>query len=158
MKAGIAAAVGVAIGLAAVGTVHATTTRTPEVTPATQHDTLPSLRGVMPRPDDFIKNSHAYPAHPLPFLSAPGNQADGALQTAASGSFAPALGAGFDGVGQGFSGPQGTFTVNSAPPDTNGAVGATQYLQIVNSAFAVFDKSSKAVVYGPVPTNTLWKG
>ena len=158
-SAGLSLALSIAIGLAASGSVHATDTTTgPEVTQAIHHDTLHSLRGVMPRPDDFIKNSHAHPAHPLPFIDGPGNQTDGAVQGAGGGAFAPALGAGFDGVGQGFSGPQGTFTVNSAPPDTNGAVGATQYVQIVNSGFAVFDKSTKAVSYGPVATNTLWSG
>ena len=67
-------------------------------------------------------------------------------------------GLGFDGVGSGFTGPQGTFTVQSAPPDTTGAVGRTQYVQWVNSSFAVFNKSTGAVVYGPVPGNTLWSG
>ena len=128
-----------------------------EVTPAVKHDTLRSLRGTMPRPEDFSKSPRIHPVHPLPPL-APGNQSDGAVQHTITGTFAPALGAGFDGVGQGFSGPQGTFEVNSAPPDTNGAVGATQYVQIVNTGFAVFDKASKAVTYGPVPSNTLWSG
>lgn len=155
---GLCLALCVSSAMPAVGRAQPATASGPEVTTSVQHDTLHSLRGVMPRPDDFSKNSHAYPAHPLPYLSGPGNQTDGAVQSAGSGSFAPALGAGFEGVGQGFSGPQGTFTVNSAPPDTNGAVGATQYVQIVNSAFAVFDKSTKAVVYGPVTTNTLWSG
>lgn len=150
-------ALGTTIGLLAAGTTHAANGGA-EVTPATQHDTLHSLRGVMPRPDDLAKNPHAHPLHPLPFIDGPGNQTDAAVQGAGTGSFAPALGAGFEGVGQGFSGPQGTFSVNSAPPDTNGAVGATQYFQIVNSGFAVFDKASKAVVYGPVATNTLWSG
>ncbi|EIM01635.1 hypothetical protein [Rhodanobacter thiooxydans] len=128
-----------------------------EVTPAVKHDTLRSLRGTMPRPEDFSKSPRIHPLHPLPPL-APGNQTDGAVQHTITGAFAPALGAGFEGVGQGFSGPQGTFSVNSAPPDTNGAVGATQYVQIVNTGFAVFDKASKAVTYGPVPSNTLWAG
>ncbi|MGA0586187.1 hypothetical protein ACO2Q2_03495 [Dyella sp. KRB-257] len=128
-----------------------------EVAASVQHDTLHSLRGVMPRPDDFSKSGQ-HPARPLPWLDGPGTPTDGALQTSSTGSFAPAVGAGFDGVGQGFSGPQGTFTVNSAPPDTNGAVGATQYVQIVNSAFAVFDKTTRSVTYGPVATNTLWTG
>ncbi|MEI7037768.1 hypothetical protein [Fulvimonas yonginensis] len=148
-------ALGSAMGLAIAGPAHAAKGGV-EVTPAVHHDTLPSLRGVMPRPDDFAKNPHAHPLHRLPFIS--GNQADGAVQGASVTGFAPALGAGFDGVGQGFSGPQGTFNVNSAPPDTNGAVGATQYFQIVNTGFAVFDKASKAVVYGPMPSNTLWSG
>jgi len=37
-------------------------------------------------------------------------------------------------------------------------VGATQYVQWVNQSFAVFDKSTHAVVYGPAAGNTLWSG
>jgi hypothetical protein len=61
-------------------------------------------------------------------------------------------------VGDGFVGPQGTFTVNGIPPDTNGAVGNSQYVQLVNTSFTVFDKATGAVVYGPVATNTIWSG
>lgn len=60
----------------------------------------------------------------------------------------------FDGVGQG----QYGYTVNVAPPDTNGAVGATQYVQWVNLSFMVFDKATGNVVLGPVAGNTLWSG
>jgi len=67
-------------------------------------------------------------------------------------------GLGFNGVGDGFVGPQGTFTVNAAPPDTNGAAGASQYVQWVNTSFAVFNKGIGAVVYGPAAGNTLWTG
>lgn len=45
-----------------------------------------------------------------------------------------------------------------AAPDTNGAVGATQYVQYVNNRFAVYDKASGNLVYGPVLENTLWAG
>ena len=62
------------------------------------------------------------------------------------------------GVGKGFTGPDGTFSVDAAPPDTNGAAGATQYVQWVNESFAVFDKATGAVLLGPVPGNTLWSG
>ncbi|MFC4764677.1 hypothetical protein [Dyella koreensis] len=148
----------IAVGIALAGPVHADTQSAPEVTSAAQHDTLHSLRGTMPRPDDFSKSGQNHKARPLPWLDGPGNPTDAAVQGSATGSFAPTLGSGVDGVGNGFSGPQGTFTVNSAPPDTNGAVGATQYVQIVNSGFAVFDKATKAVTYGPVSTNTLWSG
>src|SRR5258708_14922368 len=130
-----------------------------EVSDAVAHDTLHSLRGVMPRPDDFSHSGHNHPARPLPWLDGPGNPTDGATQgSAVSSPYAPTFGSGVDGVGNGFTGPQGTFTVNSAPPDTNGAVGATQYVQIVNSGFAVFDNATKNVTYGPVATNTLWSG
>lgn len=129
-----------------------------EVSFDVQHDTLHSLRGVMPRPDD-LSHGNAHPARPLPWLDGPGNPIDGAVQsTAVASPYAPVLGGGVDGVGNGFAGPQGTFTVNSAPPDTNGAAGATQYVQIVNTGFAVFDKATKSVVYGPVASSTLWSG
>ena len=50
------------------------------------------------------------------------------------------------------------FVLNGEPPDTNGAVGATQYVQWVNTAFAVFNKSRGALVLGPIAGNTLWSG
>ena len=56
---------------------------------------------------------------------------DGALQsTAYTSTGAIAKGLNFEGVGAGFP----NFTVNSAPPDTNGAVGGTQYVQWVKEA------------------------
>src|SRR6202007_1888623 len=41
------------------------------------------------------------------------------------------------------------------PPDTNGAVGDTQYVQWVNKAFAVFDKVTKNRL-GLFPGNAFW--
>ncbi|HEX8996664.1 MAG TPA: hypothetical protein VF812_11585 [Ktedonobacterales bacterium] len=74
---------------------------------------------------------------------------------------APTASYNFDGVGNGFTGPNGTFSVASAPPDTNGAVGPQDYVQTVNSDFAVFNKDTTrgavgSVRYGPVTINTLW--
>ena len=43
-------------------------------------------------------------------------------------------------------------------PDTNGSVGATQYVQYVNNRFAVYDKSSGNILYGPVLETALWSG
>lgn len=43
-------------------------------------------------------------------------------------------------------------------PDTNGAAGATQYVQWVNTRYAVYDKASGRKVLGPVLGNTLWQG
>jgi len=65
----------------------------------------------------------------------------------------------FDGLGAGFTGPQGT-TPNPPPrnpSDNSLAVGPNHVVQIVNSRMAVFDKQGK-VLYGPVPTNTIFKG
>jgi len=80
---------------------------------------------------------------------------DGALQaTPAATSATVTSGLGFAGVGAGDYG----FVPNAAAPDTNGAVGATQYVQWANESFAVFNKSTGALQFGPAAGNTLWKG
>ena len=66
----------------------------------------------------------------------------------------PAVGLSFEGIGQG----QYGFSVGAIPPDTNGAVGATQYVQWVNSSFAIFNKTTGALIAGPTAGNTLWSG
>jgi hypothetical protein len=86
-----------------------------------------------------------------------GNRHDPVVQSAPGTAAAPTLGTGFDGIGQGFTGPSGTFSVTGAPPDTNAAVGSTQVVEIVNTAFAVFSKTG-TVLFGPAATNTLWSG
>ena len=43
-----------------------------------------------------------------------------------------------------------------APPDTNGAVGATEFVQWVNYAYAVYDKGTGRLKGGPFAGNTLW--
>lgn len=45
-----------------------------------------------------------------------------------------------------------------APPDPNGAVGATQYVQWVNTRLAVYNKASGALELGPIPGNTVFAG
>jgi methionine-rich copper-binding protein CopC len=60
----------------------------------------------------------------------------------------------FEGLGNG----QYGFSVTSAPPDTEGTVGATQYVQWVNTSFAVFNKSTGALIAGPTAGNTMWSG
>ncbi|MFH1119476.1 MAG: T9SS type A sorting domain-containing protein [Bacteroidota bacterium] len=43
------------------------------------------------------------------------------------------------------------------PPDTQGDVGPNHYMQMVNSSFAIWNKTG-SVVYGPVDIRTLWNG
>jgi hypothetical protein len=69
----------------------------------------------------------------------------------------PTPSASFDGLGQGFSGPQGAFSVTGVPPDPNAAVGASQIVEVVNTGFAVFSKTG-TVLYGPANTNTIFSG
>ena len=58
----------------------------------------------------------------------------------------------FDGIG--FPG----VSCNCFPPDTNGEVGATQYVQMVNEGYQVFDKVSGTSVLGPSSIVSLWAG
>ncbi|PLW98282.1 MAG: hypothetical protein C0591_04785, partial [Marinilabiliales bacterium] len=44
-----------------------------------------------------------------------------------------------------------------APPDTDGDVGPNHYFQMVNLAFAIWDKSGN-LLYGPADNITLWDG
>jgi hypothetical protein len=102
-------------------------------------------------------NLHEIPLRPLPGRPESG-QIDGALQSTTTSTVATTTGSNFDGVGLGFVGPNGSATVNVAPPDTNGAVGSTQFVQWVNLSFAVFDKTYQTALYGPAAGNTIWSG
>jgi hypothetical protein len=84
------------------------------------------------------------------------HRADPVVQTTVSPAV-PTPSASFDGLGQGFTGPQGSFSVTGVPPDPNASVGATQIVEIVNTGFAVFSKTG-TVLYGPANTNTLFSG
>jgi len=124
--------------------------------PAVAHDTsapLSSYTGAPPtaearkgKKEHFDKRDAGLPQ------KAGDNRPDTALQTTPSTLAAPTSAA-FEGVGAGLAG----FTVQSAPPDTDAAVGPTQVVQTVNSGFAVFNKTG-GVLYGPVLTNTLFSG
>src|SRR5712692_3236230 len=48
--------------------------------------------------------------------------------------------------------------VKFVPPDTNGAVGATQFVQIVNVTVAVYSKRTGARVLGPALIHSIWTG
>jgi hypothetical protein len=74
----------------------------------------------------------------------------------------PQIIASFDGLGEGFAGPQGTGRFRN-PSDNTLAVGPDHIVQIVNSRMAVFTKKGKRftetgrVLYGPVETRTVFK-
>ncbi len=69
----------------------------------------------------------------------------------------------FDGLGTGFTGPQGAVTARN-PSDNSLAVGPDHIVQIVNSRMAIFTKAGRRydstgkVLYGPVPTNNVFRG
>ncbi|MGI9168685.1 MAG: hypothetical protein ACR2FH_00720 [Caulobacteraceae bacterium] len=92
---------------------------------------------------------------PIPHTrSTQAQQEDGALQKTVLSPVGTVDGLNFAGVGQGDYG----YSDNYVPPDTNGAVGATQYVQIVNASFGVFDKATGALLLPIADTNTVWAG
>src|SRR6266516_6282939 len=129
----------------------------PQVIAEVKHDTSLSLRDMEA---SIASQATAAPRRVMPLLlphPATGEasvQADTALQKVDLPFVSASLGLNFDGLGQG----QNGFVVNAAPPDTNGVVGATQYVQWVNSSFAVFDKATGARLMGPTAGNAFWAG
>jgi hypothetical protein len=81
-------------------------------------------------------------------------QQDPVIQVGTVAPPTPPVTLGFEGLGNG----QYGFSVTGAPPDTEGTVGATQYVQWVNTSFAIFNKSTGALIAGPTAGNTLWSG
>jgi len=98
------------------------------------------------------------PAEPLKRIPLPlglmQQQEDPVIQVATVLPPTPPVTQSFQGLGNG----QYGFSITGAPPDTEGAVGATQYVQWVNTSFAIFNKSTGALIAGPTAGNTLWSG
>ena len=126
-----------------------------QVTESYQNDTSIPLRDMKPRPA-LQKAEHANKNRKIPVKHT--DSPDPVVQTQfndlksliAANMPTPLLN--FNGIG--FPG----VACNCAPPDTNGEVGATQYVQIVNEGYQVFDKTTGASVLGPVGISTIWTG
>lgn len=128
-----------------------------------RHDVSPPLRDMAVIPPDTVRKGRPVREHRIPFDAGPEVDVDPLLARTGGVEqdlllLAPTLGTAVDGLGLGFVGPAGAFTVNSAPPDTTGAVGTTQFVQWVNTSFAIFSKATKAPVFGPANGKTLWAG
>ncbi len=117
------------------------------------HDTSMSLLDMIrfyPQPNPPAQ-SWVRPVLPIPPREYPQGVKDRVLQTRTFGPLAATIGLNFEGN-------DFDTVCNCAPPDTNGAVGTTQYVQLVNTVFTVYSKSTGAVVTGPTATNSLWSG
>ena len=104
-------------------------------------------------PQTVAKHDHVEPIRPTPPTES--GAPDGPIQTT-EGLLASApspTGLNFDGVGVGLGG----YSPSSNPPDVNGRVGATQYVQWNNTSFAVFNKTTGALEYGPAAGNTIFQ-
>jgi len=119
------------------------------------HDISPALRTLKPvvKPtvhvaagnEEGAENRETHASKPAAAIHA----ADPVAQTSAAIASAATAGLNFDGV---------TAPAGRVVPDTNGAVGSTQYFQWVNTSFEIFNKSTGASIYGPFDASTLWTG
>src|SRR6266496_458110 len=120
------------------------------------HDVSPPLREMIKHaPPPSLERK---PVEPMKLIPLPPEvlqpQEDPVMQVATVGPPTPPVTLSFPGLGSG----QYGFSVTGAPPDTDGAVGATQYVQWVNTSFAIFSKTTGALIAGPTAGNTLWSG
>jgi hypothetical protein len=92
-------------------------------------------------------------AKPVPKRS--GAPTTGAPATPSAPSLsAPTPGVSFDGIGVGL----GSYLPCCAPPDTNATVGPSHIFEVVNLDFAIWNKTTLALLKGPVAINTVWSG
>jgi len=121
--------------------------RGPHVIQEVKHDVSPPLRDMQNlyppnREDREVENHALHPVRPITHASDPG------LQTSTLPLVSTTNELNFEGV------PADGY----APPDTNGSPGLTQYVQWVNAEFAVYNKTTGALISGPTEGNTLWAG
>jgi len=109
----------------------------------------------IPVPEAFGLRAHeAEPARPIPHMRAQSTAQlpDPVVQSSlVAGPNIPTPTTTFEGMGVGLAG----FTVQSAPPDTDGDVGPNHYVQIVNSSTTIFNKQGTKLL-GPVLTKTFF--
>jgi hypothetical protein len=128
-----------------------------ELLQAAQHDVSPPLW--LLRPVGPGRSREEREPRPVPLAAWPAPERDPVLQDSVPFVLGPRAGNSFDGIGQGIVGvpPAQTFRVIGIPPDPQGDVGPSQYVQMVNASLAVFSKQG-TLLFGPVPTRTVFSG
>ncbi len=122
----------------------------------THHDLSPPLRDLVALYGQQQPQPGAQRVAPLgrfgnPYSVPPGER-DPALQEESEGPLVSTTNLlNFDGLTADESG-------GVAPPDTNGAVGTTQFVQTVNTAYEVFDKTTGHSLLGPTQINIIFSG
>lgn len=136
----------------------------PEIMTTAHQDVLPRLGDLKGKPIDPSFQKPAKEKRRVPYEDPVDFAGDKVAQTShqgkpgsGGGGGTPPPSLGMEGIGNGFTGPQGNFLIQYALPDTTGAVGAS-FVQWVNASFAILDKGSGLPVYGPVAGNTLFTG
>ncbi len=132
---------------------------TPEIMHATRFDVSPPMRDIIrdlpnvptvpENESGLIPNILIKPGHPVNTWAIPDYSN---VQTAPSGTPAPTLGVSFNGIGN------PTACGGCIPPDTNGDVSDLHYIQWVNNKWAIYNKTTGAVVQAPTAGNSFFAG
>ena len=142
---------GLATSLTAQEVQHGPTTVRFDV----HRDVSPPLRDLIRNaPPPSLERQEAEPVRRIPLPPGLSQLSEDPIRQRTIVPLTPIVIQSFEGLGLGEYG----FNLTGAPPDTNGAVGATQYVQWVNTSFAIFDKSNGSLVGGPINGNGLWSG
>jgi hypothetical protein len=127
--------------------------RNPKVIREVKHDiSLPLREMAQPIPQATHmrdRPEHIYP--PLPFHITPGPDPVIQFDGEVANDLSTTQGFNFDGV-------NGFQAGGVDPPDTNGAVGSTQFVLTTNFAYEVYDKTTGKKLLGPTFINSIWKG
>ena len=120
-----------------------------------RNDTSIPLREMKQKPIEFKPEREANENPKIPHSHK--NAPDKVVQNSQTGSDIltpnmPTADKNFDGI------PFPGVACNCAPPDTNGEAGATQYVQIANEGYQVFDKTNGHSLLGPSGIATVWSG
>jgi hypothetical protein len=127
----------------------------PQVFAASRHDTSRPLRNMITSvPEQGQSNQKQEPRPTRALIST--TTADPVTHQL-TGSL-PGVTTGLNFEGQSAIDNRNVFGFAFVPPDTNGAVGDTQYVQMVNVTIAVYDKKTGATILGPAAIHSVWAG
>jgi hypothetical protein len=128
----------------------------PTVTKDARHDTSPSLRDIagLTKGSGGVDREATYPRETNSERKS--GVPDPVGQELTSPLTGVTMVANFE--GQSADDNRKVFGFAFVPPDTNGAAGISQYLQMVNVTLSVYDKRSGARVLGPAAISSLWTG
>ncbi len=126
-------------------------TTKPLVRSALKHDKSPALKTMKPAHVAQGKQKIA----PVPLLPVPHGKLNSAAKSGSADVQKSVVTNNMPSTLQNF---EGVGNLNGVlPPDTQGAVGPNNYVQMINLSFAVYDKQGN-LLYGPVANTTLWQG
>ena len=129
----------------------------PEVVEEDYHDTSIPLREMVPVPPLGTSQRVVIPLRRRPWPPIVSSEPEAVSQNLEQGPLVSTTNKlNFDGASANDDGTVTGFV--SAPPDTNGSVGATQVVETVNIVFKVFSKSTGGLVLGPRAISSIWSG